>query len=474
VHDAATKESSFVFMTLSGATKARNKEITLASAIVGSTIEGGYIYYLTVSTKNLFTVKNFGSKFKNATAKCSGNGIGTLLVSIAREICIACSGTSSMYIMAGSGSVGFWRKMSFKESVYNDWPSSVKMMALIAKEDGIAIAENDISTPISFFDLPSVHAPDKRLHYMKRWEDAVDNCVKVNSFPNMVSEEERSKAKTFENKQRVEYKNLNTVGVSSELNEGKLRVLEIIGLPLKLKEEFWNVMFESIASRMQEEKSLTKSMTNWWYEQRKLFEKENPSPEEVNRKKRLLDMNYTVPKKKSKYIVSFEDNLRAMRTWLVANGANTIPQKVCLPSKQAEGGVIPIGTAFMRLKKLRNELVQKERQGCMTEEDKQKQAIINKYLTFEVMGTVVTKTFPSNDPSDAISSKSTTNNTSNNADVPSDLNDTVVPSDNPSEAISSTITTTNSCSKTDDVPSIPTKLLMRKRQKSLQEKFTNK
>ena len=61
----------------------------------------------------------------------------------------------------------------------------------------------------------------------------------------------------------------------------------------------------------------------------------------------------------------------------------------------------------------------------MTEEDKQKQAIINKYLTFEVMGTVVTKTFPSNDPSDANSSTSTTNNTSKNADVPSDLNDTV-------------------------------------------------
>lgn len=106
----------------------------------------------------------------SSKGRCEGLGIGTLLMSIAKEICAACSGTSSMYIMAVSVTLGFWKKMAFKESIYNNWPSSVKLMASITKEDSVAIEDNDISTPMSFIELPSVHASDRCLHYTKCWE----------------------------------------------------------------------------------------------------------------------------------------------------------------------------------------------------------------------------------------------------------------------------------------------------------------
>ena len=106
---------------------------------------------------------------------CDGHGIGLLLVSPIRELCIASSGTSSMYIMARVGSVDFWSKMTFKDSTYSNWLSSVKMINLIVKEDSIAVEENNIATPMAYSDLPMVHAPGKHQHYMKRWEDAMDN-----------------------------------------------------------------------------------------------------------------------------------------------------------------------------------------------------------------------------------------------------------------------------------------------------------
>jgi len=86
VHDVAANESSFVFITLSGIHKTRNKPVvTLGSAIFSSTIEGGYIYYLTVPNENLINEKNFGPKFKQAKTTCERNGIGTLLLSITKN-----------------------------------------------------------------------------------------------------------------------------------------------------------------------------------------------------------------------------------------------------------------------------------------------------------------------------------------------------------------------------------------------------
>ena len=86
VHDVAANESSFVFITLSGIHKTRNKPVvTLGSAIFSSTIEGGYIYYLTVPNENLINEKNFGPKCKQAKTTCERNGIGTLLLSITKN-----------------------------------------------------------------------------------------------------------------------------------------------------------------------------------------------------------------------------------------------------------------------------------------------------------------------------------------------------------------------------------------------------
>jgi len=80
----------------------------------------------------------------------------------------------------------------------------------------------------------------------------------------------------------------------------------------------------------------------------------------------------------------------------VANGATNIPQKACAPSQDGESGTIPVGKAFMRLKKLRKELIEKERQGSLTEEDNNKQTMIAKYLTFQESGTVI----PTNNATD--------------------------------------------------------------------------
>lgn len=124
-------------------------------------------------------------------------------------------------------------------------------------------------------------------------------------------------------------------------------------------------------------------MNNWFFQQHKLFEKEKLTQEVEHREKRLIDVNYRVPQKKTKYIVTFEDNLRTICNWLLANGATTIPQKkACAPSKDGEGGTIPIGKAFMCLKKVRKELVEKDCQRCLTEDNKNKQTMISEYLTF--------------------------------------------------------------------------------------------
>ena len=315
-----------------------------------------------------------------------------------------------MYILSASDSEAFWSKNEFVEASVDKWPEEIHDLYQKTAKESLISQVNDNTVPMFVIEdfTNGVFVPGG---ISKQWSKMANLWEKVTrSQKDEYPSKTQQKVRNWEYEQRKQHALRGVPGMHSTLTDERLTYLLSIGFSFNPIKDSWETMFSAAAKGKGTDVS-SKQITNWLYDQRRLFQKEEPTDEDKYKMAKLQSINYKLPIPKGRQdqgLPILEQHLQMIQDWLREYNTTSVPQAAVV---LVEGKEFQIGTKYRNLKAEYLKLLEKKKNNeKLTRYQEERMEAIVKYLDVSQWRKreKVRKTTPSNA---STGSESTSNRT---------------------------------------------------------------